>query len=106
MPTRESRTHASITIPLSRARSRTSIRLLSPEARSMLIALPFVALPEPHRHAAVSSARRLKTSNVLNEHAQRVDVHEILDRVHWNRAKAARLHGLRQICVEIPATRA
>jgi hypothetical protein len=39
----------------------------------MLIALPFVALPEPHRHAVVSSARRLTTSNVLNEHAQRVD---------------------------------
>src|SRR3954449_10564027 len=34
MPTRDTRTHASITIPLSRTRSRTSIRLVPPAARS------------------------------------------------------------------------
>src|SRR5215831_3543815 len=34
MPTRETRTHASMTIPLSRTRSRTSIRLAPPAARS------------------------------------------------------------------------
>src|SRR5437879_1002912 len=34
MPTSETRTHASMTIPLSRTRSRTSIRLVPPAARS------------------------------------------------------------------------
>src|SRR4051812_17288492 len=34
MPTRETRTHASMTIPLSSTRSRTSIRLVPPGARS------------------------------------------------------------------------
>src|SRR5690242_5585993 len=34
MPTSETRTHASITIPLSSTRSRTSIRLVPPAARS------------------------------------------------------------------------
>src|SRR3954447_6704746 len=34
IPTRDTRTHASITIPLSRTRSRTSIRLVPPAARS------------------------------------------------------------------------
>src|SRR5215510_12853079 len=34
MPTRETRTHASMTIPLSSTRSRTSIRLVPPAARS------------------------------------------------------------------------
>src|SRR3954467_15892108 len=34
IPTRETRTHASMTIPLSRTRSRTSIRLVPPAARS------------------------------------------------------------------------
>src|SRR4051812_34515053 len=35
IPTSETRTHASITIPLSRTRSRTSIRLVPPAVRSM-----------------------------------------------------------------------
>src|SRR5947209_4196603 len=35
MPTRDTRTHASMTIPLSRTRSRTSMRLVPPAARSM-----------------------------------------------------------------------
>src|SRR5689334_22771248 len=34
IPTSETRTHASMTIPLSRTRSRTSIRLVPPAARS------------------------------------------------------------------------
>src|SRR5580765_2438555 len=34
IPTRDTRTHASMTIPLSRTRSRTSIRLVPPAARS------------------------------------------------------------------------
>src|ERR687886_2159386 len=34
MPTSETRTHASMTMPLSRTRSRTSIRLVPPGARS------------------------------------------------------------------------
>src|SRR5947209_3824513 len=34
MPTSETRTHASMTIPLSRTRSRTSMRLVPPAARS------------------------------------------------------------------------
>src|SRR5262245_25124516 len=34
MPTRETRTHASMTIPLSSTRSRTSMRLVPPAARS------------------------------------------------------------------------
>ena len=58
MPTRKSRTHASMTIPLSRTRSKTSIGLLPPEARSMLTAIPFRVRPELHGHAAVSSSRR------------------------------------------------
>src|SRR5690242_388867 len=37
MPTSETRTHASMTIPLSRTRSRTSIRLVPPAARSTAI---------------------------------------------------------------------
>src|SRR5688500_7692637 len=37
IPTRETRTHASMTIPLSRTRSRTSIRLVPPAARSTAI---------------------------------------------------------------------
>src|SRR6185436_13188179 len=40
MPTRETRTQASMTIPLSRTRSRTSMRLVPPEARSTGIRLP------------------------------------------------------------------
>src|ERR1043165_6034764 len=42
MPTSETRTHASITIPLSSTRSRTSIRLVPPAARSTGIALSSV----------------------------------------------------------------
>src|SRR5262245_961171 len=34
MPTRDTRTHASMTMPLSRTRSRTSMRLVPPAARS------------------------------------------------------------------------
>src|SRR4029079_6669563 len=34
MPTRDTRTHASMTMPLSRTRSRTSMRLLPPAVRS------------------------------------------------------------------------
>src|SRR5262249_35993738 len=34
MPTSDTRTHASMTIPLSRTRSRTSMRLVPPAARS------------------------------------------------------------------------
>src|SRR5688572_31445570 len=37
IPTSETRTHASMTIPLSRTRSRTSIRLVPPAARSTAI---------------------------------------------------------------------
>src|SRR5687767_12591903 len=42
MPTRETRTHASITIPLSSTRSRTSIRLVPPAARSTGISLLYL----------------------------------------------------------------
>src|SRR4051794_21439540 len=43
MPTRETRTHASMTIPLSSTRSSTSMRLVPPAARSTAI------LPAPYR---------------------------------------------------------
>src|SRR5688572_12737701 len=47
MPTRETRTHASMTIPLSRTRSRTSMRLVPPAARSTGISL--LCLRQPSR---------------------------------------------------------
>src|SRR5436309_1547352 len=40
MPTREIRTHASMTMPLSRIRSRTSMRLVPPGALSIAMSLP------------------------------------------------------------------
>src|SRR5712664_2455879 len=72
MPTRESRIHASMTIPLSRTRSRTSIGLLLPEARSMLIAIPFAGVTRAARSRGCVVFLPLQTPHVLNEHAQRL----------------------------------
>src|SRR5437868_6109510 len=49
MPTSDTRTHASMTIPLSRTRSRTSMRLVPPDVRSTgIVRLPSdYASPDP-----------------------------------------------------------
>src|SRR5882672_5689782 len=65
IPTSETRTHASITIPLSRTRSRTSIRLVPPAARSTGIGhslcRPTVgcALPRRRRRSSPRQRRQL-----------------------------------------------
>src|SRR5262249_13573960 len=57
IPTRETRTHASMTIPLSRTRSRTSIRLVPPAARSTGIELSF------SRNGRLSSLQRRRRAS-------------------------------------------
>src|SRR3954470_17671158 len=55
IPTSETRTHASMTMPLSRTRSRTSIRLDPPAARSTGIAHSFGV--ETHHYRAPGTER-------------------------------------------------
>src|SRR5215207_10507681 len=60
MPTKETRTHASMTIPLSSTRSRTSMRLVPPEARSTGIRLPPGCLLSTGPGGPAARARRLR----------------------------------------------
>src|SRR5437867_269025 len=58
MPTSETRTHASITIPLSSTRSRTSMRLLPPVVRSTgIVGSPRERSSSPHLGPPGSCAR-------------------------------------------------
>src|SRR5713226_462468 len=58
MPTSETRTHASMTIPLSRTRSRTSMRLAPPAARSTGIGCSFDRLTQRRHGRSVAGHRR------------------------------------------------
>src|SRR3954470_7041228 len=67
IPTKETRTQASITMPLSKTRSRTSMRLVPPEARSTGMRTPWFLLcgsPGP-ACAAPFRARRGERGHLL-----------------------------------------
>src|SRR4051812_25489175 len=80
MPTRETRTHASMTIPLSRTRSRTSIRLVPPAARSTAIAkTPWSrSVPGRCRRAPAAAARRRQCRHALFEQTKLLAQLEVL----------------------------
>src|SRR5918995_636380 len=63
MPTSETRTHASMTMPLSRTRSRTSTRLVPPAARSTGIHAPPVQRRSPCRGSAGAAPYALTGSS-------------------------------------------
>src|SRR6476659_9972602 len=71
MPTSETRTHASMTMPLSRTRSRTSIRLVPPAARSTAMlcscASGYIQLTAP---AAAGLRGRFGARQLVNAFAQ------------------------------------
>src|SRR5512138_2694985 len=95
IPTRDTRTHASITIPLSSTRSRTSIRLVPPAARSTGIrhSLNRAALPDRRRRSTARQRRQLpfECTDLLAQHF-------ILRR--------QRLLAWRQVMVEFPPVEA
>src|SRR5687767_2427575 len=76
IPTRDTRTHASMTIPLSRTRSRTSIRLVPPAARSTaIVTAPYWFLlrtssgsPRQRREPAFHHPQLLAQLQVLLHH--------------------------------------
>src|SRR5690349_16639216 len=95
MPTSETRTHASITIPLSSTRSRTSIRLVPPAARSTGI-----------RHSLKSSS----STSVLADRRRRAAARQRRD-LPFERAHLfaqlfvlgrQRLLARRQMVIELP----
>src|SRR6185295_11586588 len=59
IPTRETRTHASMTMPLSSTRSRTSMRLVPPDVRStgMAVRFLFASAPALRRSSGHGSTR-------------------------------------------------
>src|SRR4029450_543852 len=88
MPTRETRTHASMTMPLSRTRSRTSMRLVPPEALSTGIGLaPLGAVATHARLDRRSVGHRLRAVQLRLQQA-----HPLAQRLVFRR-QGAGFHG-------------